>query len=471
MRDMGNSRWQRIWCTWIKILLTVFVQPNELSLVNSVLKVVEGGFKHTNIDIRTQSFECWKALLKILAGEGQLVGKLISLMAIPLYYTTNYNNTLAEVKFATWWYFLCNIKGNINQENTPMVVTPFLKFCFEPYTTVFGGRIITESISLSPGKKVTTLHGKVICALVYLLGTADEAVVNLKKKSGVEIATESILNLDIFREIQGDIVWSCQEATLMLVELKDIDSLGICRNLWSNLQKFFANDSTLKSLKDLFDVMEVLGVRCEDVPKIVPHLHIMIDTMLCIEQDNRYFTSEQLITFLEIMQQAINFLLNTSPDIIKSEQINKISTFIFENFPRSNNMEMHEKLLDIFVSIDVKSTKNLSSLHTLTKNYMSFLGRYRKSLSKFNSVKRSDVIEMLGDKLFKWCLDGYQLNSQYTKEDFMRDWKPICEEFVFLGNKSIRELYNKKSQKAGKEFMDIFEKLVNGKFKIKKKTI
>ncbi|XP_059619810.1 uncharacterized protein LOC132263833 [Phlebotomus argentipes] len=452
MRDREISRWHEIWCVWLKLLMK-FTHPRDLSSVNGILKVVEGGFKHTNIDIRAESFVCWKTFLEILVAENELTENRIGNMAIPLYYTTNFNSRFAEAKFSTWWFLLCNSKGLIDSKST-IVVTPFLQFCFEPYTTGMEGRNVTDLVTLSPGKQVKSLREKVICALVYLLGSATEATKALHNRCALECSEERIINFAIYSEIETEVILSCQEATLMLIELTGVDTIGISQNIWDNLSDFLNRyNEDVGCLKTILDVLEVLRIQCEKDPRAIPHFQIVMKILLGLEKGKKSYQNEKMMKMLEISQQIINLLLNTTPEIITSDKAEKISVFMLKFLQKSCIYDAIMGIMkELMGKIDVSSINNHASLKIVLRDYVALVKKYARGST--GTKKKTTILKTACEHLLKWCVHNYELYK--NTDQFIEHWKLLCAEMEPLGMDKLHSVFSKNFDPPPEGFRPIF---------------
>ncbi|GAB0088914.1 hypothetical protein DMENIID0001_033780 [Sergentomyia squamirostris] len=472
LRDDENPNWHTTWCIWLKILLRVIITPKDLAMISSVLKIIEGGFKHCNLDIRAQSFICWKVLLEILVSEDLLI-KRMELVAIPLYYTSSYNKTLAEEKFSTWWYFLCHIKGNIRDFNK--VLVPFLQFCFEPYTTVESGRIMKEIAALSPGKKVSSLRKKVLCALVYMLGTPNDFVEKYQKQCGLEIAVDSIIEKKIFDGIRDVVLQSCQEATLMLAEVDDkdenigkieeTDAVKICQNIWMNFLKLLNNEEIFDIFNDLMGVLEILNLQCDTNKSMIPLMQITTETVFDCLLEHHKSVSENIPKIFEICQKILHLFLDMVPNRLTprhSEKISQLPKALLSDKNLETMVHMDETIFDIVINIDVRSIRNPQFLHIFFKNLM-------KCLKALKSSRRRCVLlsEDIIEKLLKWCLESFK--KYRVKQDFESDWKPICEEFSYFKQDVLEDVYKKFTGEPN-SFFAIFKYLMNNRVESAHKT-
>ncbi|XP_055685572.1 uncharacterized protein LOC129791421 [Lutzomyia longipalpis] len=455
MCDEGNSRWYGIWCLWIQMLIKVLIPPKEFSSINCVLKVVEKAFKNKNIDIRTQSFICWKTFLEVLVEEDQLFGNKINLISMPLCYTTFFNNPLAEIKFNTWWYFLCHTKGKIQKENY-VIFSSFLKFCFEPYTTIQNGLMITKTTYVSPGKKISALRVKVICALIHMLGPANEATKVSWKKCDLPQGIEGIIDENIFRAIETEVILSCQEATLMLRMFSDMQSpFSVCRNLWKNLMRLLPKEDTLKSLKLLCDVLNVFRMECEKDSRVQYYLQIVLQEVTSFDYGKCFDAPEQKLLLLEIFQCLTNFLFNAPPEILWVEFLEVIAKFFFQICSKSKHENMYENILNIIVKVNVRQLMNPRAFYIFFAAFAKYIRAHQKFLEPKEKPKFRDTV---CETLFTWAAGNY---SQYpSKSDFVKDWGPIGVEIQTLGITSLFAFIAGHLGKAEKEFLPIFKSLL-----------
>uniref|UniRef100_A0A1B0CY85 Telomere-associated protein Rif1 N-terminal domain-containing protein n=1 Tax=Lutzomyia longipalpis TaxID=7200 RepID=A0A1B0CY85_LUTLO len=436
MCDQENSRWYGIWCLWIQMLIKVLIPPKEFSSINCVLKVVEKAFKNKNIDIRTQSFICWKTFLEVLVEEDQLFGNKINLISMPLCYTTFFNNPLAEIKFNTWWYFLCHTKGKIQKENY-VIFSSFLKFCFEPYTTIQNGLMITKTTYVSPGKKISALRVKVICALIHMLGPANEATKVSWKKCDLPQGIEGIIDENIFRAIETEVILSCQEATLMLRMFSDMQSpFSVCRNLWKNLMRLLPKEDTLKSLKLLCDVLNVFRMECEKDARVQYYLQIVLQEVTSFDYGKCFDAPEQKLLLLEIFQCLTNFLFNAPPEILWVEFLEVIAKFFFQICSKSKHENMYENILNIIVKVNVRQLMNPRAFYIFFAAFAKYIRAHQKFLEPKEKPKFRDTV---CETLFTWAAGNY---SQYpSKSDFLKDWGPIGDK-MYKRAEDIPALYN-----------------------------
>lgn len=423
MRDANDSRWQELYCFWIRILLEKIITIKEMALINNLLKVVQDGLKQSNFHTRAQCFQCWTVLMKILVAEKGLLGDKIQWSAIPLIYTTNlnFNVQLAEARFSTWWYFLCHTKGNI-QKLSSRYISPFLHFCFWPYRTCQENE---GNQQLMPGKMVPDLHGKVVCALIHLLGVAGDATRALREKypDDFEGTAECIIDKQMFKDIPFEIIQSCQEATFLLQSLQGQtdEPQSLCRNLWQNLMLLI--DDTLKCVRLLCDVLDVFRAEYEKNINFRPYMQILLDEMLTIDYDRLTCPQDHVPKLLYIFGHIIDFLLNTPARALQLEHPEKISKFLFKLCGKSPGEVIFDKLLEEITTVDIMNRTNISSFYTFFGTFVRFMRKHERQSS---IPRKMQMKQNISERIFTWMHKSYK--TYPNDRDFIRDFEPICRE-------------------------------------------
>ncbi|XP_014668446.1 PREDICTED: telomere-associated protein RIF1-like [Priapulus caudatus] len=100
------------------------------SVVNSMLRLVESGFKHKAPAVRTSSFRAWARLidnfgldLNILANH-----KRLKLLLQPFLIASVKHEAIAHAKFDTWWHLVVALRNRLSAHFEEVCV-PLLQFC------------------------------------------------------------------------------------------------------------------------------------------------------------------------------------------------------------------------------------------------------------------------------------------------------------------------------------------------------
>lgn len=129
-RGRNDPEWHRKWEVMVRILDKEICQG--AAIINAYLAIVESGFRSAELQVREQSFDCWKVLTFIFAKYSQINSpKRVKLICIPLKSSKSKTEMIARRKFEIWW-FMVNQLGEELEKFADAVFEPFIYFCFGP---------------------------------------------------------------------------------------------------------------------------------------------------------------------------------------------------------------------------------------------------------------------------------------------------------------------------------------------------
>ncbi|XP_042219297.1 telomere-associated protein RIF1-like [Homarus americanus] len=137
-----------------------------LLLINSLLEVIEKGFKSPNPVIRIESFKCWQTLMDNFSLDINLLTniKRLKLLLAPLKTNNARREDIAYAKLQSWWHLVCKL-GKKASVNFDIVIVPLLRFCFDCGSStggaavgIAGRNLIMSGAAAPPGTKFSGLH-------------------------------------------------------------------------------------------------------------------------------------------------------------------------------------------------------------------------------------------------------------------------------------------------------------------------
>lgn len=326
----SNADWPTIWCYYLTVIQKDMVRSTQ---INTFLSVAEQGFRSTNSEIRTKSFQCWQKLMEIFANEGQLQApKRLKLIVLPLVATASRNVELATAKFSCWWYLMNNVSTE-NCEDIQMCFVPFLNFCFGPLNDIPLSSYVSPAQALSPGKLYEQMRLPVAVALIKLLGPAYPVVDELNLK--MELDTKLQLDINkVFAKGRRELIHCCTEATVLVYSTYSVTARqqnALIRNLWQNLFAIFKKDDQLtKSIILTMGALKALVELCSDKERksLCPSVYIVFDTLAGANFHMKKGAEFQI----EHGRQMLKGLLHAAPVMDNKEKEALFKRFIVENF-------------------------------------------------------------------------------------------------------------------------------------------
>ncbi|XP_023033747.1 telomere-associated protein RIF1 isoform X1 [Drosophila willistoni] len=128
MRDAKNSNWHKIWSLMVQIMDDELLRG--CTYINKFLNVVELGFRSPDNNVRSESFLCWRVLIKIFAAYNELSStKRMRLLLIPLKTSQSRSPHVSGIKLRVWWYLLTCLDREL-VKSFDNAVEYFLTFVF-----------------------------------------------------------------------------------------------------------------------------------------------------------------------------------------------------------------------------------------------------------------------------------------------------------------------------------------------------
>lgn len=327
----SNTDWPTIWCYYLTVIQKDMVRSTQ---INTFLSVAEQGFRSSNSDVRTKSFQCWQKLMEIFANEGQLQApKRLKLIVLPLVATASRNVELATAKFSCWWYLINNVSTE-NCEDIQMCFLPFLNFCFGPLNDTPLSSYASPAQALSPGKLYEQMRLPVIVALIKVLGEAYPVVYELKMNMELEMKMQMDIG-KVFAKSRRELVHCCAEATVLIYSAYTVTARqqgALIRNVWQNLFALFKQDDQLtKSIILTMGALKALVQLCSDKERkaIRPAVQIVFETLAGANFHLKKGAEFQI----DYGRQMLEGLIYAAPLMDKAEsKANLFKKFITDNF-------------------------------------------------------------------------------------------------------------------------------------------
>ncbi|XP_038108348.1 microtubule-associated protein futsch isoform X2 [Culex quinquefasciatus] len=240
-RGRNDPEWHRKWEVMVRILDKEICQG--AAIINAYLAIVESGFRSAELQVREQSFDCWKVLTFIFAKYSQINSpKRVKLICIPLKSSKSKTEMIARRKFEIWW-FMVNQLGEELEKFADAVFEPFIYFCFGPSFKTPLCYYFDDSYQEygTPGKFFDSIKQLSAIALIHMLGPADKVTESLLQQSNGCAASFNLLiplkpiPARLVSEKLKLLFNSCLECTVLLAQMKDKPYLELNRNLWRNL--------------------------------------------------------------------------------------------------------------------------------------------------------------------------------------------------------------------------------------------
>uniref|UniRef100_T1JAY1 Telomere-associated protein Rif1 N-terminal domain-containing protein n=1 Tax=Strigamia maritima TaxID=126957 RepID=T1JAY1_STRMM len=183
----------KLWRILLKLLGKALHQG--ASLINTLLGIVEKGFKSTNTDVKVEAFKSWHQLIVNFGSELEVLAnpKRLRLVMQPLKANNARTEIVASTKFKVWWFLLV-VLGPKLVLNLEIVLHPFLQFCFGIEATQSNQSSIMSNSSVntpdsvqrmnlsncsSPGVlKFSAIHRLGCEALARILGHKSDLLIN-----------------------------------------------------------------------------------------------------------------------------------------------------------------------------------------------------------------------------------------------------------------------------------------------------
>ncbi|SPP74416.1 blast:Telomere-associated protein RIF1 [Drosophila guanche] len=128
MRDAKNSNWHKIWTLLVQIMDEELLRG--CTYINKFLSVVELGFRNVDHAVRSESFLCWRVLIKIFAAYDELASsKRLRLLLIPLRTSQSRSSHVSGIKLRVWWYLITCLHSEL-PKTFDNAVEHFLSFTF-----------------------------------------------------------------------------------------------------------------------------------------------------------------------------------------------------------------------------------------------------------------------------------------------------------------------------------------------------
>ena len=159
LEDSGNSDWREVFRCWdvlVRLLGRHLHRGTEL--INTVMSVVERGFKLGEAAQLDRSFQSWMVLMDNFALDRKILTakRRVELMVRPFLLNNARSEASLKVKFTAWWH-LISLLGPDDSAVTEPVIIPFLRFCYGPAVQP-GSSPGTPSTPSSPARRHSALE-------------------------------------------------------------------------------------------------------------------------------------------------------------------------------------------------------------------------------------------------------------------------------------------------------------------------
>ncbi|XP_018008797.1 telomere-associated protein RIF1 [Hyalella azteca] len=261
-----------IWQVCVKLLGRQL--HSGTTLINSLLSVIERGFKSPESLVRIEAFQSWSCLIDNFRLEKSVLcsNKRLRLLMAPFLANNAKNEEIADAKLTSWWHLLCSVDSHIVENNFDMLVVPLLQLCFKapivstsPKSASLVAKHLssTSSVATSFSKK---MHLKLVHVLFYLL-KRENANSLLPPDGGLEPLLRPVMSATHYSKHHSLINTSFHEVLHVIVKLKcDSMLLGeISESLISLLGEQLKNPNSregAESLKGLYDILKSCSIEC-----------------------------------------------------------------------------------------------------------------------------------------------------------------------------------------------------------------
>ena len=134
LEDSSNSDWLEVFRCWdVLVQLLGRHLHRGTELINTVMSVVERGFKLGEAAQLDRSFQSWMVLMDNFALDRKILTakRRVELMVRPFLINNARSEASLKVKFTAWWH-LISLLGPDDPAVTETILIPFLRFCYGP---------------------------------------------------------------------------------------------------------------------------------------------------------------------------------------------------------------------------------------------------------------------------------------------------------------------------------------------------
>ncbi|KAL1497413.1 hypothetical protein ABEB36_008390 [Hypothenemus hampei] len=221
------SEWHKLWIFLLRLLGTKLHQ--SMSLMNKLLRVVEGAFRDTSCSQRLLGYDCWKELIDNVGLDRNHISseKQLKLILTPLKAKFSRQDVVIEKRFRVFEYLLEKL-----QDKAVLVLNDFLEFCFGDI------RENSDPNKTGLGKSLPQLHTKSAKVLFAILGHSHDS-----DKCCLENETKlytPLLSVNNYSDHFYNITKSIDECCKILKNANNFYIMSKC--LWGSLLKMVINN-------------------------------------------------------------------------------------------------------------------------------------------------------------------------------------------------------------------------------------
>ncbi|CAF0955839.1 unnamed protein product [Brachionus calyciflorus] len=355
---------------------------NNLSIINPLLQIMELGFKHSNNQIKSQSYDCWQNLIRNFALDRTffLKPKKFTLVLMPLLNKckTFKDECVCKAKCLAWMCLIENLKEQL-PNYAQKVLLPFFNFCFG-------------------------LNSFMVEKEIFFEGEEDneEKSENVKKLLIAKIQSEHDFKslIQIGSEVLVSIVFNghvkCEELSKKLTYVGTNLNYGLNELLndrvtWMFIMKYFFDIFMTQKLNQSNDGLIILET-WKQMAKLL-HLDVRIDSMVLVDDeddaimDSQFQSSKEPEIKKELLKEYKNYFVQNSIDyvnnyVVSTKQgenrfITQLSKLVLSNV-KNEYEENYTEQVDMKVNL-IKLMKKSANLILATDDdnlntYMGNLG-------------------------------------------------------------------------------------------------
>lgn len=236
-----------LWCHICDILGTAIHQGTVL--LNSLLEIVEKGFKSPEVKIKVETFHAWRHLIDNFAFVPDVIcnSKRLQLLLRPMLANNAQSPVVAKLKFTIWWHLVSKLGPKLST-HFQLVCNPFILFCF---THELPRNTAEVNSKIGPNKFIGATH-----QFLHELGT--QAICQLlcgdmREQPPYEIATD-LLNMPA--AVGAELLMSYSDILLNAVEFITKDAnlpREFTQFIWKAIEHHLQNHSSKPEVVGIFN--------------------------------------------------------------------------------------------------------------------------------------------------------------------------------------------------------------------------